>query len=176
MGFPCRFCGMYIDFGVLCNQCQKSVKTGSVLDLLMSAAAKEQAPPEYSFSLQGDLNQMGIQKAFLLARGYDIKMSDVYPCVKREDEEGALWAIWESRVPGWWHYQKKMEKYGICTLEEWNAELGKPEKNIAPNEMTPEFKKTDEKIVMKKTEVAAPRINRKIRFNYERSQGKGTSI
>ena len=65
-------------------------------------------------------------------------------------------------VPGWWKYKEKMEKYGICTLEEWNEamNISVVEKKKAPKKSEAQNKK--KKFKTESTEVALPLIQRKI--------------
>jgi hypothetical protein len=70
--------------------------------------------------VQGDLNQMGLQKKFLLGHHIALRMQDVYPVVKAEHAEAALRLIWSHKVEGWWHYSKQYLKYNICTKEQYD--------------------------------------------------------
>ena len=71
--------------------------------------------------LQGDLNQMSIQRQFLTSIGYRLEQCDVYPVVKKEDVIKALSVIWCSRTEGWWHYKDEFIKYGICTEKDYKG-------------------------------------------------------
>jgi hypothetical protein len=93
-----------------------------MLDLLNSAANDERNK-DYTFFLSGDLSQMSTQRSFLSSRGFDLKQNNVYPCLKEEDVEKALKLIWEQRVEGWWHYEDRYVKHGICTKEEFWTRL-----------------------------------------------------
>ena len=76
------------------------------------------------FLLSGSLSQMSAQEQFLLGAGFTVGRSDVYPCFHTEDEfKRALEAIWKNRVAGWWHYDGRYVKYGICTLDEFRTAL-----------------------------------------------------
>jgi len=166
----CRICGKKSPVvemtEMMCNKCHMRMinepEPGSVYDLINAAAKKERAPSEFTFSLQGDLMQMGTQKSFLLGRGFEVKQSDVYPMIKAEDEVRALNAIWATKITGWWHYKEKYIKYNICSSAEYDnvsdVYMGKVEKK----------KKISKKSVAQnkeetvKKEVATPLIKRKI--------------
>lgn len=96
----------------------------TITDLLY-AAANHRNDQGYAFSLTGDLCQMVSQKNFLLERGFTIGQSDVYPLIKEEDVKIALTAIWEYKVEGWWHYDKKYYELKICTKEQFDKALGR---------------------------------------------------
>ena len=81
------------------------------------------APEGYTFSIDGDLNQMGEQQQFLRHIFIDVQQSGVVPVIKSEDVKRALTAIFGSRVPGWWHYKSKYIELGICTAEEFKSAL-----------------------------------------------------
>lgn len=77
------------------------------------------------FLLDGDLNQMSIQRNFLLSRGFEVLQNNVYPSLSKEDLKRALTLIWQQNVAGWWHYQKKYEELEICTAEEFKNKLSR---------------------------------------------------
>lgn len=165
----CVWCGAYVlktNEDGRCDKCwmekrniEKPEDPSSVYGLLLAAAMNKEAPPEYSFSLQGDLNQMGVQKAFLQGRGFDVKMTDVYPRVRGKDEVRALRAIWDRRIPGWWNYHYKNIKHGICTETEWVDRFAE-DKRL--EDMDKAQKEESEKESKKEKSVAAPLIDRKI--------------
>lgn len=97
--------------------------TKGVEDLVSSAIKKEDAGEEYSFSLEGDLQQMSSQKVVLISKGFDIKQRDVYPSLRICDKKPALKVIWESKVSGWFHYMKDMVELGVCTEDEWKEAI-----------------------------------------------------
>ena len=131
------------------------------LDLLFSAGSH--APKEYTFYIQGDLDQMGAQKDVLKSRGFSLQQSDVYPVLQEKDIQSALLAIWLTRTEGWWHYKDEMVKLGICTVEEWGTALdmqcGKSPK--AQDDVDYQKKKAADK---KKENLQDPPIDRKLRF------------
>lgn len=80
------------------------------------------------YLLDGDLSQMGIMHDRLLARGYPVVKSDVYPGFRREHLDlyvSALRYLYESRVEGWWNQERKLIEHGICTQEEYDRALGR---------------------------------------------------
>ena len=86
---------------------------------LLTAAKKGESDKTYSFFLSGDLSQMATQRTFLNEHGVTTKQNNVYPCLKECDVEIALKLIWENRVDGYWHYEDRYIKHGICTKEEF---------------------------------------------------------
>ena len=62
------------------------------------------------FLLDGDLNQMIIQRNFLLSHGFEVLQNNVCPSLNKEDLKRALTIIWQQNVEGWWHYQKKIRR------------------------------------------------------------------
>lgn len=73
-----------------------------------------------NYLLDGDLNQMSIQKSKLLERGIKIEQQDVYPAISSESEYvKALQIIWNSKIEGWWNYKTQFLKYEICTDEQF---------------------------------------------------------
>lgn len=99
-----------------------SVSPG-VTDLIVAGAENNRASSEYTFYLAGDLCQMSSQKSLLISRGFDVQQNNVYPVLKKSDKEDALRAIWDTKTEGWWHYEKEYVKLGICTSEEFKANL-----------------------------------------------------
>ena len=89
------------------------------MENLLRAAIDKEKNQEYSFFLDGDLNQMSVQRSFLNKHGIETKQNNVYPCLKEEDVSKSLKLIWEFEVDGWWHYKKEYVKYNICTEEEF---------------------------------------------------------
>lgn len=73
--------------------------------------------------LDGDLNQMCVQKRFLSSKGYSVGQTDVYPTINENDIERAMNDIFNYSVEGWWHYKKQYEEFGICTEEEFMKKL-----------------------------------------------------
>ena len=67
----------------------------------------------------GDLNQMGLQKRSLKDAGFEITQEDVFPVVKKDDIEKALLHLYLNKIEGWWNYEDRYIKYGICTKEEF---------------------------------------------------------
>jgi hypothetical protein len=98
-----------------------SISNG-VIDLLGSANRAE-APCVYTFYVSGDLNQMSIQKSFLINHAIDVGQRDVHPVLKECDVLQALTLIYTNKVEGWWHYQEQYIKYSICTKEEFHNAL-----------------------------------------------------
>jgi hypothetical protein len=86
------------------------------------ASRNSSAPDNFTFCLEGDLNQMSQQKAILSCH-FEIKQRDVYPVLKNEDVPQALKFIFDNRVPGWWHYKEKYVTLNICTVAEYNETL-----------------------------------------------------
>jgi hypothetical protein len=80
-------------------------------------------PEEYTFTIDGDLNQMAEQMIHLERAGFDVKKSNVYPVLKGSDKKAALTSIYAHRVAGWWHYKKEYAEFGICSNEEFDREL-----------------------------------------------------
>ena len=77
-------------------------------------------------SFRGDLSQMASQYRFLRERGYPVKTMDVYPVLESdEDYKRAITSIWFSRVEGWWHYEKKLVEWGVCSQGEYDIALGR---------------------------------------------------
>lgn len=87
--------------------------------LLKSAIDKKRVPEEFTFLLSGDLNQMSNQRSHLISIGLDVRQTDVYPAIKKEDVLVALRSIYKNRIPGWWNYEKECLQYEICTLQEF---------------------------------------------------------
>lgn len=85
----------------------------------MSAKASE----EYTFFLSGDLNQMSIQKSFLISQGFDVGQTNVYPVLKHCDVTAALKLIYDKKIEGWWQYSKECIKRNICTTAEFTHQL-----------------------------------------------------
>lgn len=79
---------------------------------------------QIKFYLDGDLLQMSQQETFLRSHGFSVGRSNVYPGLYTEDDfKQALNLIWDHRVPGWWHYLDKYERYDICTTTEFKSAL-----------------------------------------------------
>ena len=121
-----------------------------VAGLMMGKGSE--APDDFKFSLRGDLNQMGTQKALLQLWSFDVRLSDVNPVLREKDVVEALSLIWKTRTEGWWHYKEELIKYGICT------ELGIIKELESKESATPNKKETKEK------ESEAPSIDRKINW------------
>lgn len=85
-------------------------------DLLISGC-NDDTNKGYDFFMRGDLCQMSTQKQFLIAKGFDVKQNNVYPCIKKHDVKMALQLIWQNKVEGWWHYEDKYVEFKICTKE-----------------------------------------------------------
>ncbi len=97
----------------------------SIKDLLESAVNKDKANSTFTFFLNGDLNQMSIQKRYLNQQGIDSQQTDVYPVIKEADVEKALKLFYENKVEGWWNYERDYVNRGICTQEQYNEKLGR---------------------------------------------------
>lgn len=87
-------------------------------DLLKSAINNTMCE-NHMFLLNGDINQMSIQKQFLQSHGFDVKHNNVYPTLRKSDVKRALELIFEKRVAGWWHYDIYYTGYGICNSNEF---------------------------------------------------------
>lgn len=85
---------------------------------LIDLAVNNESNKEFTFFLEGDLNQMSTQRQFLNNRGIITKQNNVYPCLKEEDVPKALKLILVNRIEGWWHYKDKYIKHNLCTEEE----------------------------------------------------------
>jgi hypothetical protein len=75
------------------------------------------------FTLQGDLNQMAIQKRFLKKQLFEVGQVDVYPTIRYEDIKQALILLYFNRVEGWWNYKSELLKFEICTEDEFKSSL-----------------------------------------------------
>jgi hypothetical protein len=79
------------------------------------------------YSLNGDLNQMVVQKRYLQTEcvGFVIiQESSFFPLIESESEyERALNCFWNDRVDGWWNYKDHLIKYLVCTEEEFKDVL-----------------------------------------------------
>jgi hypothetical protein len=82
------------------------------------------APQGFDFYIQGDLNQMGLQRKHLQTRCFiEVQQSDVRPVIKQEDVKRALTSIFNNKIEGWWHYIDKYIELEICTKEQFDEEL-----------------------------------------------------
>ena len=73
-----------------------------------------------SYLLDGDLNQMSIQKEKLLEKGLPVSQIDVYPAFDSKiDYLRALKMIWNDKIEGWWNYKNELVKNEICTNEQF---------------------------------------------------------
>ena len=78
----------------------------------------------YTFTFDGDLCQMSAQKEFLRDNFFEVGQCGVYPAVKdQETFDKAITAIWNGRVEGWWHYEKRLVELKVCTHEEYRTAL-----------------------------------------------------
>lgn len=77
------------------------------------------------FLLSGDLNQMSIQRNFLINKGFEVLQNNVYPSLKPADTKRALTLIWTENIAGWWHYQKEYAQHVICSAEEFKTKLNR---------------------------------------------------
>ena len=94
-----------------------------VMSLLASAGTRQEG---FRFLLNGDLNQMGIQKNFLREQDFNVGQVDVYPALQTQEEyDRAITLIWERRVAGWWHYESRLVELEVCTKEEFSQALGR---------------------------------------------------
>ena len=73
--------------------------------------------------LEGDLNQMVVQKNYLQDIGFVLNQVGVYPVVKRENVKRVLYTLWFNKIDGWWNYYSKFIDYAICTEEEFTSAL-----------------------------------------------------
>ena len=98
-----------------------------VISLLGFAASDAgQRDDGMKYLLDGDLNQMSIQREFLLAQGFSVGQSNVYPCFSaKEDFDKAITLIWELKISGWWHYKDKLVELGVCTTEAFDDALSR---------------------------------------------------
>lgn len=87
------------------------------IELLLAKDCK--APEGYTFTLSGDLNQMSEQRRHLRDLGFQVEQSGVYPIIQEKDKRMALTALYNNRIPGWWHYCKEYFELGICAKEEF---------------------------------------------------------
>lgn len=71
------------------------------------------------YLLKGDLNQMAIQKRFLIDHGFRLSQFDVYLAIEPEEVKKVLTLFWKYCVEGWWCYDTDLIKYKICTTEEY---------------------------------------------------------
>lgn len=93
---------------------------------LISAAIDNKRDAGHKYLLDGDLEQMSMQKRFLQDNGFEVGQVNCYPALKTEEEfKKALLLFWEKRIKGWWNYEKSLIKYGVCTQEEFNQVLGR---------------------------------------------------
>jgi hypothetical protein len=96
-----------------------------VYQLRCSAAAKRE-DKGIQFCLRGDLCQMWTQEQFLLSKGMAVGRLNAYPGFKtQEEKQKAIALIWESRIEGWWNYEKELVEAGICTQERFDGALGR---------------------------------------------------
>lgn len=76
--------------------------------------------------LNGDLNQIFIQKRFLENNFYKFD-SNLPPRLNEEESmgtpENALKLLWENKIEGWWNYKTHLIQFNICTEEEYWKEL-----------------------------------------------------
>ena len=84
---------------------------------------------EISFTLDGDLNQMSIQKQHidrLQDLGIRMTKEDVYHTVHGTPEQikKVLESFWKNRILGWWNYRTELVvDYRICTDTVFRAAL-----------------------------------------------------
>lgn len=100
---------------------QAAISTG-VLGLLDSRDQTDTV----EFYLDGDLNQMAIQKQFLEKNNLRVGINGGVPGLfSEEDFITALRLIWTNKVDGWWgqRYQTRYIRYGICSKEEFDQAL-----------------------------------------------------
>ena len=95
----------------------KGIRSTSGVLSLMQGAGKNK--DEINFLLNGDLNQMSIQEAFLRGKGFKLGWSDVYPGFYTQEEyKRGLKEIWDNKCEGWWNYREVCIKYGISSTED----------------------------------------------------------
>ena len=67
---------------------------------------------------------MGIQERFLRGQGLSVRRWDAYPGLRTQEEyDEAIILIWQHKVAGWWHYQKRLVELEICTEKEFKEAL-----------------------------------------------------
>lgn len=77
-----------------------------------------------NYALDGDLNQMSIQKRYLQneCAGFNIISQSGYwqPFLENKEEyDRAISCFWLDKVEGWWNYKSQLIKNNICTEEEF---------------------------------------------------------
>jgi len=93
-----------------------------VMSLIASAGTKQEG---FKFLLNGDLNQMAIQRDFLREQGFSVGQVDVYPALQAQEEyDKAITLIWQRHIAGWWHYKLRLVELGVCTAEEFTQAFG----------------------------------------------------
>ena len=129
----------------------------SVYEILTHAG--ENAPKEYTFYLQGDLQGMAYQKEVLVYNGYDVKHSDVYPVLQEKDKKSALTLFWRGKVDCWWLYKDKLIQLGICTEDEFKEAVKKQPDGDNIKKTLEVIKEAKEKNIN-----TIPKIDRKLRL------------
>lgn len=130
-----------------------------VTNLMMSSGSK--APEGFTFSLRGDLDQMGLQKKVLQERHIIVRQSDVYPVLREEDKKAAMQIIWDSQVKGWWHYKDLIIEQGICTEKDWDTALAAV---TLKESASPPKEEEEEEERQEPGSEATPQIERKINW------------
>jgi hypothetical protein len=84
---------------------------------------------EHTRYLNGDLNQIGIQKRYLETEcvGFDlVQDSGFVPGLASQSEyERAINCFWNDKVHGWWNYKDDLIKYLVCDEDEFKTALKK---------------------------------------------------
>ncbi|OPH61783.1 hypothetical protein BC351_00655 [Paenibacillus ferrarius] len=75
------------------------------------------------FFLDGDLNQLAIQKNCLetQCKGFKLNFESGFPpCLDSQEEyDRAVSCIWMDKVEGWWNYKRDLIYSGHCTEEKF---------------------------------------------------------
>ena len=83
------------------------------------------------YTLDGDLNQMGIMRDTLRNAGFRVAMLNVYPGFRKNNKDGyirALQFLLDNRIKGWWNQEREMIEHGVCTQEEFDNAIGRVRK------------------------------------------------
>ena len=77
------------------------------------------------FSMQGDLNQMGIQRSVLSKCGVPVNTSEGIPYMFESEEVfvKAMQIMWDNSVEGWWNYREYLINANICTKQGYKDKL-----------------------------------------------------
>lgn len=84
---------------------------------------------DFTRYLNGDLNQIGMQKKYLETECVGFKLnqnSGFVPNFDSQSEyERALNCLWLDKVHGWWNYKDDLIKYLVCDEDEFKTALKK---------------------------------------------------